>query len=221
MASLLQSTASAAHSTFASLASVSPIKAGDAVPDVDIKINDMEDHINFSKLTGKNVLVVVPGAGYTSVELPPLVYTILTFPLSLSPLALFSLPSPAPRLNHPPSFTPTCSSQVPSYVSSYDDFSKKGVKDIYVVSVNDICVVNAWKEKMLGDSKAPIKFAADDAGKFASGTGLVLDAQAILGGPRLKRGAIVIEDGKVLSVVVEPSPGEVTISSADEVLKTL
>jgi len=61
-ASLLQSTAAAAHQAFASAASYSPIKAGDVVPDIEIKINDLEDKINFSKLTGKNVLVLVPGA---------------------------------------------------------------------------------------------------------------------------------------------------------------
>ncbi|GFZ42362.1 hypothetical protein JCM24511_00077 [Saitozyma sp. JCM 24511] len=62
MASILQSTASAAHATFASLASASPIKAGSKVPDVDVRINDLEDKINFAKLQGKNVLVLVPGA---------------------------------------------------------------------------------------------------------------------------------------------------------------
>ena len=60
--SAVASSASAAHSAFASLASASPIKAGDAVPDVSIKINDLEDKINFSKLQGKNIIVTVPGA---------------------------------------------------------------------------------------------------------------------------------------------------------------
>ena len=50
--------------------------------------------------------------------------------------------------------------------------------------------------------------AADDAGTLSSALGLVLDAQAVFGGPRLKRGAVVIDSGKVVSVVVEPSPGE-------------
>jgi 2-Cys peroxiredoxin 5 len=49
----------------------------------------------------------------------------------------------------------------------------------------------------------------------------VLDAQAIFGGPRLKRGAIVIEDGVVKSVAVEENPGEVTVTHAKEVLKTI
>ncbi|WVR03659.1 hypothetical protein IAU60_000654 [Kwoniella sp. DSM 27419] len=179
MASILQATAQAAHSTFASLVSASPIKVGDAVPDVEVRINDLEDKVNFSKLTGKNVLVLVPGA-----------------------------------------FSPTCSSQVPSYLEQFSSFQSKGVKDVYIVTVNDMFVVNAWKEKLAG-GKDTLKFVADDQGKFASGVGLVLDAQAIFGGPRLQRGALVIEDGKVLHVAVEPSPAEVTVSHADEVLKTL
>ncbi|WVW82013.1 hypothetical protein I302_104018 [Kwoniella bestiolae CBS 10118] len=179
MASVLQATAKAAHSAVASLASAAPVKVGDAVPDVDVRINSLEENVNFSKLTGKNILVLVPGA-----------------------------------------FSPTCSSQVPGYLEQYSTFQSKGVKDIYIVAVNDMFVVNAWKEKLAGD-KNTVKFAADDSSKLASSLGLVLDGQAIFGGPRLKRGAIVIEDGKVLHVAVEPSPGEVTVSHADEVLKTL
>ncbi|WVQ62487.1 uncharacterized protein L199_000627 [Kwoniella botswanensis] len=179
MASVLQATAKAAHSAVASLASAAPVKVGDAVPDVDIRINNLEEKINFSKLPGKNVLVLVPGA-----------------------------------------FSPTCSSQVPGYLEQYSTFQSKGVKDIYVVAVNDMFVVNAWKDKLAGD-KNTVKFAADDTSKLASSLGLVLDGQAIFGGPRLKRGAIVIEDGKVVHVAVEPSPAEVTVSHADEVLKTL
>ncbi|WWC66723.1 uncharacterized protein I206_100628 [Kwoniella pini CBS 10737] len=179
MASVLQATAKAAHSAVASLASAAPIKVGDAVPDVDIRINDLEDKVNFSKLPGKNILVLVPGA-----------------------------------------FSPTCSSQVPGYLEQFSTFQSKGVKDIYVVAVNDMFVVNAWKEKLAGD-KNTVKFAADDTSALAAKLGLVLDAQAIFGGPRLKRGAVVIEDGKVVHVAVEPSPGEVTVSHADEVLKTL
>ncbi|WRT63896.1 uncharacterized protein IL334_000822 [Kwoniella shivajii] len=179
MASILSATAKAAHSAVANLASASPIKAGDAVPDVEVRVNDLEDRVNFSKLQGKNVLVLVPGA-----------------------------------------FSPTCSSQVPGYLDQYSTFQSKGVKDIYVVSVNDMFVMNAWKEKLSG-GKDVVKFAADDEGKLASALGLVLDAQAIFGGPRLKRGAVVFEDGKITHVAVEPSPAEVTVSHADEILKTL
>ncbi len=50
--------------------------------------------------------------------------------------------------------------------------------------------------------------AADDAGSLSSALGLVLEGQAVFGGPRLKRGAVVIDSGKVISVAVEPSPAQ-------------
>jgi hypothetical protein len=61
-ASLLAATAQTAHKAFASLVAAAPIKAGDAAPDVDIKINSLEEKVNFSKLTGKNVIITVPAA---------------------------------------------------------------------------------------------------------------------------------------------------------------
>lgn len=48
----------------------------------------------------------------------------------------------------------------------------------------------------------------DDQGTFGAAIGLVFDAQAFLGGPRLQRSAIVIDNGKVVSVAVENSPPE-------------
>jgi hypothetical protein len=50
------------------------------------------------------------------------------------------------------SFSPTCSSQVPSYISDLDSFKAKGVSDVYVVTVNDMFVVNAWKKQLLKDA---------------------------------------------------------------------
>lgn len=57
----VQASAASAHSAFATLASRSPIKVGDKIPDVEIK-ETMESKVNFSKLSGKNILVLVPGA---------------------------------------------------------------------------------------------------------------------------------------------------------------
>ncbi|WWD16334.1 hypothetical protein CI109_100760 [Kwoniella shandongensis] len=178
--SVIQATAKAAHSTFASLVSASPIKVGDAIPDVEVRINGLEEKVNFSKLTGKNVLVLVPGA-----------------------------------------FSGTCSQQVPGYIKHFSAYQSKGVKDVYVVAVNDIFVVNAWKENLTEGKGETVKFAADDSAALAHALGLVLDGQAIFGGPRLKRGAIVFDNGKVTHLTVEPNPGEVTTSHADEVLKAL
>jgi len=191
MASLLQSTiqstASAAHKAFASMAAASPLKAGDAIPDVEIKINDMEGKVNLSKVPGKIVILTVPGA-----------------------------------------FSGDCSNQIPVYIKRYEEYKAKGVKEVYVVAINDMFVMQAWRKKLLADSGKEgtdpantVKFVGDDAGSFGSATGMVWDAQEFFGGPRLKRAAIVAEDGKVISVVVEDAPPNITVTHADEVYKTL
>jgi len=121
----------------------------------------------------------------------------------------------------PAAFSPSCSDQVPEYIKKYDEFVAKGVKGIYVVAVNDIFAMNAWKSKLSGDKTTPIKFVADDQGEFASATGLIFDATDLLGGPRAKRSAIVVEGNKVLAAYIETNPPEVTVSSADSVLAKL
>lgn len=71
-----------------------------------------------------------------------------------------SLPSPARFARSLPaytSFTPTCHSQVPGYVELYEKFKGKGVEDIYIVAVNDMFVMNAWKKQLCGD-KDTVKF---------------------------------------------------------------
>lgn len=52
--------------------------------------------------------------------------------------------------------------------------------------------------------------AADDTAALASALGLTFDAQPVFGGPRLKRGVLVVNDGMVEYVGVEDSPGDST-----------
>ncbi|GHJ85312.1 hypothetical protein NliqN6_1714 [Naganishia liquefaciens] len=122
----------------------------------------------------------------------------------------------------PAAFSPTCSEQqVPAYIEKYDQFAAKGVKDIYVLSVNDVFCMNAWGKSLHADKAAQVKFVADDSGAFASATGLVFDAQALLGGPRAKRSLLIIEDGKVAHVAVEEDVTKVTVTSAESALAAL
>ena len=45
----------------------------------------------------------------------------------------------------PGAFTPTCSEKhMPSYIKLHQQFMKKGINDIYCLSVNDSFVMNAW-----------------------------------------------------------------------------
>ncbi|KAI5845063.1 Redoxin-domain-containing protein [Morchella snyderi] len=119
----------------------------------------------------------------------------------------------------PGAFTPPCSSQVPGYLSNYDKFSAKGVSDIYIVAVNDIFVVNAWKEKLGKDSK--VHFVSDCTGEFIKSLGLDFDATGLLGGTRSKRFTAVVKDGKVDGLYVEDEAPNITVTAAEKVLASL
>ncbi|KAH7919676.1 Redoxin [Leucogyrophana mollusca] len=117
----------------------------------------------------------------------------------------------------PGAFTPPCSSQVPKYIEDYDKYKAKGVKNIYVVAVNDAFVVKAWKEK-LAPQGTGVRFIADDTGEFTSGLGLLFDATGLLGAPRSKRYVIVTEDDKVDFIAVEDVPSSITSTASNVVL---
>ncbi|KAF8581186.1 Redoxin [Ramaria rubella] len=137
-----------------------------------------------------------------------------------SSLSLANLQGKNLIIGVPGAFTPSCSSQVPAYISDYEKFTAKGVKGIYVVSVNDAFVTKAWKEK-LASGGTPIHFIADDKGAFTSAIGLIFDASPLLGGPRAKRYALIVDNGKVTSVHVESSPSDVKETAADKILAVL
>ncbi|OBZ73407.1 putative peroxiredoxin pmp20 [Grifola frondosa] len=120
----------------------------------------------------------------------------------------------------PGAFTGTCSAQVPGFIKAYEKFKEKGVNNIYVVGVNDVFVMKAWKEQ-LASAGTPVHFIADDKGAFIGAMGLLFDASPLLGAPRSKRFVVITEGPTVKHVVVEPNPGELTICAADKVLPLL
>jgi len=120
----------------------------------------------------------------------------------------------------PGAFTPTCSLQAPGYIEKYDEFKAKGVNEIYIVSVNDVFVTKAWKEK-LAPNGTPVRFIADDQALFVSALGLTLDATPALGGPRAKRFVVIANDDDIENVIVEESAGSLTTTDASKVLELL
>lgn len=97
---------------------------------------------------------------------------------------------------------PSCSaSHIPGYLQS------KRLKDagsVVVVSVNDPFVMKAWAKDLDASSSSGIRFLADPHAELTNALDLAFDATAIFGQPRSKRYALVIEDGKVKEVFVEP-----------------
>jgi 2-Cys peroxiredoxin 5 len=119
----------------------------------------------------------------------------------------------------PGAFTPGCSkTHLPGYVEDYDTLKGKGVDSIACVAVNDAFVMDAWGKAHGADGK--IRMLADPAGAFTKAIGLDVDA-AVLGGTRSKRYAMVIQDGKVTHLEVEPDGFGLSCSLAPSIAARL
>ncbi len=120
----------------------------------------------------------------------------------------------------PGAFTPTCSAKhLPGYVSNSAAIKDKGVDTIACMSVNDPFVMEAWgKDQGLGSE---VLLLADGTGAYAKALGLELDLTGPGLGQRSQRFAMVVEDGKITHLAVEPNPGALDVSSAESVLASL
>ncbi|MEP3048573.1 MAG: peroxiredoxin [Roseibium sp.] len=120
----------------------------------------------------------------------------------------------------PGAFTPTChNNHLPGFVEHADTLKAKGVDTIAVVSVNDVFVMDAWKNATnAGDN---ITFLSDTAAEFAEAAGLGLGPAPIFGHLRCQRFALIAKDGEVIFMASGDAPGEATKSGAAAVLEAL
>ncbi len=119
----------------------------------------------------------------------------------------------------PGAFTPGCSNNhLPGYLENRDAILAKGVDQIAVVAVNDHHVMGAWARHTGGEGK--ILFLADGSGDFAKATGLDSDLSGAGMGLRNKRFSMIVDDGKVSGLNIEPKPG-IDVSSAAKILDQL
>ncbi|MFZ4735974.1 MAG: peroxiredoxin [Bradymonadia bacterium] len=116
-------------------------------------------------------------------------------------------------------FTPGCSkTHLPGYVADFEALQHKGIDVVVCVSVNDAFVMDAWGKAHGADGK--VRMLADPAGDFTKAVGLDVNA-AVLGGLRSTRYSMVIEDGKVKSLNVEPDGFGLTCSLSNALLEQL
>jgi glutaredoxin-like protein len=119
----------------------------------------------------------------------------------------------------PGAYTPTCSStHLPRYNELAPVLKAKGVDDIVCVSVNDTFVMDQWKRDQEAQN---ITVIPDGNGDFTKGMGMLVDKSDLGFGKRSWRYSMLVEDGIVKKVFIEPEkegdPFEV--SDADTMLK--
>jgi len=120
----------------------------------------------------------------------------------------------------PGAFTPGCSkTHLPGYVQQADEIRGKGVSDIICVSVNDPFVHSAWGDQHKAEGK--VKMLADPRAEFTKAIELDLDLTAVLGTVRSKRYAMLVEDGVVKALEVEPDNTGLTCSVSNNFIKNI
>ena len=125
-------------------------------------------------------------------------------------VALFGLPG---------AFTPTCSAQhLPGFVANADALRAKGVDSIVCLAVNDVFVMGAWgKDQNVGDK---VTLVADGSAQFTKAAGLELDLIERGLGLRCQRFSMVVDDGVVKSLNIDPA-GTFEATSAEKILEQL
>ncbi|XP_020321506.1 peroxiredoxin-5, mitochondrial [Oncorhynchus kisutch] len=123
----------------------------------------------------------------------------------------------------PGAFTPGCSkTHLPGFVAQAAELKSKGVQEVACVSVNDAFVMAAWGKEHGAEGK--VRMLADSTGEFTKAVDLLLDNDQIvaaLGNKRSQRYAMVVEDGVVKKINVEPDGTGLSCSLASSMLSEL
>jgi peroxiredoxin len=126
-------------------------------------------------------------------------------------IALFAVPG---------AFTPTChNNHLPGFLENLEALKARGVDEVICTAVNDIFVLTAWGRASGADGK--ITFISDGSANFAKAIGLDNDASAANMGIRSKRYAMLVDDGVVKVLNVEPAPGKADVSGAAALLAAI
>lgn len=125
----------------------------------------------------------------------------------------------------PGAFTPTCSSNhLPRYDELYEEFKALGVDEIICISVNDAFVMFKWGRE-LGNKN--IFLLPDGNGEFTRKMGMLVDKSNLGFGMRSWRYSMLVDDGVIEKLFVEPDFGDncstdpFEVSDADTMLAYL
>lgn len=122
----------------------------------------------------------------------------------------------------PGAFTPTCSStHLPRYEELYSEFEAAGINDIICLSVNDAFVMYQWGK---AQGIKNVRMLPDGNAEFTRKMGMLVNKDNLGFGARSWRYAMVVNDGQIEEMFIEPEFGDnagndpFEISDADTVL---
>ena len=120
----------------------------------------------------------------------------------------------------PGAFTPTCSkTHLPGFVQNASAIKGKGIDTIACLAVNDVFVMDVWGKGAGADGQ--VLMLADGNAAYTKALGLELDASGFGMGLRSQRFAMIVKNGVVSKLEVEPSAGQCTVSGGPSILAGL
>ncbi len=106
----------------------------------------------------------------------------------------------------PGAFTPTCStSHLPRYEELFEEFKALGVDQIVCLSVNDAFVMYQWGKSQGADN---VFLLPDGNGEFSRKMGMLVDKSNLGFGMRSWRYSMVVDNGEIEQMFVEPDFGD-------------
>ncbi|MGJ3260162.1 MAG: peroxiredoxin [Rhodospirillales bacterium] len=125
----------------------------------------------------------------------------------------------------PGAFTPTCStSHLPRYEELYGEFQALGVDSVICLSVNDAFTMYQWGKHQGAEN---VFLLPDGNGEFSRKMGMLVDKSNLGFGMRSWRYSMVVDNGEIEQMFVEPDYGDncptdpFEVSDADTMLKYL
>lgn len=116
----------------------------------------------------------------------------------------------------PGAYTPTCSTgHVPRFVELAAELRKHGLEDVICLSVNDPFVMEAWQRDQKAES---LTFLPDAEGEFSKGMGMLVDKSSAGLGKRSWRYSMIVDDGRIEKMFIEPDEAAFGVSDADTAL---
>ena len=117
----------------------------------------------------------------------------------------------------PGAYTPTCSTgHVPRFVELAAELRKHGIDDIICLSVNDPFVMDAWQRDQKAES---LTFLPDSDGAFSEGMGMLVDKSKAGLGKRSWRYSMIVNDGRIEKMFIEPDEAAFGVSDGDTALR--
>ena len=123
----------------------------------------------------------------------------------------------------PGAFTPTCNDEhLPGYIRTADTFKDAGVSKVAVLTTNDRFVNSAWNRavEQCMSAKSSLLMLSDGDADLIKQLGMV-DDMGFGMGFRSKRFAVVMTDGVIDHVAVDPGMRDLGPTSAEAILKVV